>query len=926
MRGANFKTVTALLLVSLVLLVIFSSNQVESRRGGKIGQVLRRIIGKRATKISASQPIVETSIQKCKSEGDPHLTTFGGVYYDHYGKGDYILASTEDGNFIAHSRTGQWGRVSVNTAIAVRVNNMNTIEYNVEDDKFYLDGKEMNIGVGEKVTLGGEASATRNSATQLTVVAKNQASLIATWYRNPGWKQSMGSFGHISLVVEAPRTVKFTEGMCVNKNDVNKSANGLLHDHISRQIVRSKKPKKATPEQLEKAKETCKKVGIHKSVHARAYKACVTDQIQSGTKIGETIAKVIKKVEKAADKKQKKLEKKIKKKQVFVKCKSEGDPHYVDFRGRAYDFYGKGDYVLAATKDGKFVAHSRTGRWGAVSVNTAVAVKLNNDRIVEYNVEDDKFYVDGKEAVVEVGKVNDLGNGASFKRVSQTSMIVSLNDVHLTATWYRAPSWKQSMGSFGHISLIVDSPKDVEFESGLCVSKAFIEKSATGVLHDHINRQIERNTKPKKATKKAVKKATKTCKKAGISARLHPLAFRACVADQVQTGDKIGKKIAKVIAKLEKLHDKKTKKWTKKIKKAEKKAKKAAKKAQKKQKKQKKQKPTGDQASRRAIRIARRRARQAKRAARLRRRNAERAARRARREAKRRLVRQRRIARKAARLARRAAKKNSQKKQQKKRVVKKSQKKSIKRSERKQKRRVRKAKKALKRSQQKKRRAAIKKAKKAAKQAKKAVLKKKRAAIKKQKRFIRKLRRIARRLKKQARKARKLVKKLLRRAEKTGKKSDIRAYKLAKKNARRARRAAKRACNRVNKKAKKINKLVKKAKKSANKAAKKAQKKTLKRALKPTPRRLTIAIKRASAVVVKKKTVKRIKRMLRRVLRLKRRLGRKFDPKKHLPKRILKLVRKLKLAGKCPIRNKDTVTTLGKKVVKQLVSVSKCKI
>lgn len=48
---------------------------------------------------------------------------------------------------------------------------------------------------------------------------------------------------------------------------------------------------------------------------------------------------------------------------VLQRCQSIGDPHYVSFTGKKYDFYGVGDYVLAETVDKSFVVHARTGKW-----------------------------------------------------------------------------------------------------------------------------------------------------------------------------------------------------------------------------------------------------------------------------------------------------------------------------------------------------------------------------------------------------------------------------------------------------------------------------------------------------------------------------------------------------------------------------------
>jgi len=56
----------------------------------------------------------------CVSSGDPHYTSFSKKKFNFYGKGDFILLKT--GTVTVHTRQKKWGRTSVNTAIAVKLN------------------------------------------------------------------------------------------------------------------------------------------------------------------------------------------------------------------------------------------------------------------------------------------------------------------------------------------------------------------------------------------------------------------------------------------------------------------------------------------------------------------------------------------------------------------------------------------------------------------------------------------------------------------------------------------------------------------------------------------------------------------------------------------------------------------------------------
>jgi len=56
-------------------------------------------------------------------------------------------------------------------------------------------------------------------------------------------------------------------------------------------------------------------------------------------------------------------------------CVASGDPHYTTFSNQRFDYYKLGDFLLFESNS--FTAHTRLKKWGGVSVNTGVAVKIN---------------------------------------------------------------------------------------------------------------------------------------------------------------------------------------------------------------------------------------------------------------------------------------------------------------------------------------------------------------------------------------------------------------------------------------------------------------------------------------------------------------------------------------------------------------------
>eukprot|EP00163_Fabomonas_tropica_P022321 TRINITY_DN3893_c0_g1_i1.p1 TRINITY_DN3893_c0_g1~~TRINITY_DN3893_c0_g1_i1.p1 ORF type:complete len:2795 (-),score=932.94 TRINITY_DN3893_c0_g1_i1:135-8519(-) len=65
-------------------------------------------------------------------------------------------------------------------------------------------------------------------------------------------------------------------------------------------------------------------------------------------------------------------------------CISTGDPHFKNFDGRRFNFYGVGEFVLHKTPGFEVQArHITTARWAHMSVNKAMSVKISDDTTVQ---------------------------------------------------------------------------------------------------------------------------------------------------------------------------------------------------------------------------------------------------------------------------------------------------------------------------------------------------------------------------------------------------------------------------------------------------------------------------------------------------------------------------------------------------------------
>ncbi len=99
---------------------------------------------------------------KCgSSSGDPHICTHDSLNYDFQGVGEFILAKTE--NFEVQARHQAISKfASVNTAAAVRINDDRIAVYGGDPARLIVNGSEMELDIGDSVTLPGGAELRRD--------------------------------------------------------------------------------------------------------------------------------------------------------------------------------------------------------------------------------------------------------------------------------------------------------------------------------------------------------------------------------------------------------------------------------------------------------------------------------------------------------------------------------------------------------------------------------------------------------------------------------------------------------------------------------------------------------------------------------------------------------------------------------------------
>lgn len=89
-----------------------------------------------------------------------------------------------------------------------------------------------------------------------------------------------------------------------------------------------------------------------------------------------------------------------------------GDPHMLTFDGRRYDFQAAGEFVVARNQSGDFEVQARQEPWinsRLVTINTAVAFKVGNDRVEVRAAQTPVLLVNGKKQLLASTTLPDGG-------------------------------------------------------------------------------------------------------------------------------------------------------------------------------------------------------------------------------------------------------------------------------------------------------------------------------------------------------------------------------------------------------------------------------------------------------------------------------------------------------------------------------------
>ncbi len=131
------------------------------------------------------------------SVGDPHVTTFDGLYYDFYASGDYVLADAGP-DFIVQARQESGAKVfnnpnvTMNTAVAVQMGSNRVLIYD-SPERVVVNGATTNVADNQIFDLPGGAYLMRVG--ELYVVTRETGELVRAQLYN-GWMDLTVGLGH----------------------------------------------------------------------------------------------------------------------------------------------------------------------------------------------------------------------------------------------------------------------------------------------------------------------------------------------------------------------------------------------------------------------------------------------------------------------------------------------------------------------------------------------------------------------------------------------------------------------------------------------------------------------------------------------------------------------------------------------------------
>jgi hypothetical protein len=144
------------------------------------------------------QSNVSSTPQSCStSVGDPHITTFDGLYYDFYAAGDYVMADAGP-DFKVQVRQESGAKVfnnpnvTMNTAIAVQMGSSRIAIYD-SPAKVVLNGKTITLADNNLMSLPDNVSLFRLGS--LYIITRNTGELVRAQLNN-GWMDVTVGLGH----------------------------------------------------------------------------------------------------------------------------------------------------------------------------------------------------------------------------------------------------------------------------------------------------------------------------------------------------------------------------------------------------------------------------------------------------------------------------------------------------------------------------------------------------------------------------------------------------------------------------------------------------------------------------------------------------------------------------------------------------------
>lgn len=112
--------------------------------------------------------------QSALSSGDPHLTTFDGLYYDFQGHGEFVAVKSTTDNFEVQVRQedpgDSGGQATINTAVAVQTGT-DVVCVVTKPDRLYINNQLQNLATFTRRALKDGASVSKSNEDNRNVVA-----------------------------------------------------------------------------------------------------------------------------------------------------------------------------------------------------------------------------------------------------------------------------------------------------------------------------------------------------------------------------------------------------------------------------------------------------------------------------------------------------------------------------------------------------------------------------------------------------------------------------------------------------------------------------------------------------------------------------------------------------------------------------------